>query len=87
MKNQSYASFNPASKGLQMRVKTPNEASLLVTKMANQNSGSGNRANLFNKYLRSSDISNQKRVSGQRIQSSRSKRNVESVGYKSKMKR
>ena len=62
-----------------IRVKTPNDATSL--KGANKHSGSGNRANLFNKYLRATDISNQKRISYQRVASSRSKRN-ESTGHK-----
>ena len=48
-----------------IRVKTPNEASMIASQKGSiiKNSGSGNRANLFNKYLRATDISNSKRLS------------------------
>lgn len=39
-----------------IRVKTPNEANSV--KGAAKHSGIGNRANLFHKYLRATDISN-----------------------------
>ena len=71
VKNQSSFSTKAAStKGLNggsahatnIRVKTPNETTMMsMNAAANQTSGSGNRANLFNKYLRATDISNQKR--------------------------
>lgn len=50
-----------------IRVKTPNELASSKGGANGLKTKTGNRANLFNKYLRATDISNQKRISYQKL--------------------
>lgn len=65
--SQSFTSQGGSSKipghAANIRVKTPNELGSSKGPGIKNSGGSGNRANLFNKYLRATDISNQKRIS------------------------